>query len=342
MSELVLLKKDIIRLNFLKEINDKTVSLKLFLEVDGKEKDINEIKQTGQTEYRFNNFNVIENSADNKITFNHNVIGCLLYFKINTTSKLSIDILKKDTNAVANTIEILPGETKITFNPNANKQYDITVEQLSNVQNNTDTIQSALDTGVKPVNPEEFTPLPGFDTLNILNVNKQKKSHITRPGASVSNANMDNSTVANNKANVSNSENNAVVQNAQPAQISSLQQQVSTLQGEVGDITEQITKLQNQIKQLENNKKNLKNHLDKLQAEYDKNYKEFEVEAKKMAESYHIDAEILEMYKDRDVVPVEELLKKANDDNSALENQIKVFIAAQERKIADIEKDIKG
>lgn len=346
MSEFVLIKKDIVRLNFLKEITDKSISMKLFLEADGKEKDINEIKQAGQTQYRFNNFNVIENSAENTITFNHNVIGCLLYLKISTNKKVSVDLIKKDTNTVSQTIEILPGETKITFNPNANKQYDITVEQLKSIQAAKGSVSDTNNAEIKPENME-FHSLPGFDTLNVLNVNKQKKSRISRPDATASNNVPDNTNASNNSASTQ------TISTTQPdikpvknqvnaQQVDNLQHQVNTLQGEISDMNAQIEKLNNQIKQLENNKKNLKNHLDKLQAEYDKNYKEFDAEAKKIAENYHIDAEILEMYKDKDIVPVEELLKKANDDNTQLENQIRVFVSAQERKIANIENIIKG
>lgn len=295
MSDFFVNKKDKIRLNFLKEIFDKSVTLNLYLEVNGKEEGFQNIRKSDTGEYRFNNFTITENEEANNITFCHNVIGCLLYFVITTGKALSIDIIKKDSDVVEQTINILPGSCRVIFYPFQNKGYEVGIENFDK-----------LNTGLKQ--EESNISLPGFDSLTSLE-------------------GLNESVVE--------------VNNVEPDNVEGLSRQVESTRQEIEDINEQIEVLNKQLKQLENNRKNLKKHLEKLKAEYDKNYKEFEEEASTLAENYHIDAGLLKMYQDKEIVPAEDLIKKAGEDITELENQIRLFVAAQERKISDIENKIK-
>ena len=81
--------------------------------------------------------------------------------------------------------------------------------------------------------------------------------------------------------------------------------------------------------------------MDKLQNEYDKDYSNYSSDVEEISSRYNIDAEILKLYADKDITPIEDLLKKAEDDIKQIEEQIKLFVEAQEKKTAEIEGELK-
>lgn len=129
--EYEIFKKDYIRLNFLdKVINTKSVAFDLFLESDGKEKNFLEVRDSDKNVYRFNNFNVTEDVADNCITFRPTVIGCYVYFKLDSNDDLKMDIVQNGTNLVAQSFDLPAGVTKIIFDPQGSKNYIMKIDHI--------------------------------------------------------------------------------------------------------------------------------------------------------------------------------------------------------------------
>ncbi len=120
-------KRDSIRLYFLKEaVKERTVKFGLFLESDGKEKDFLTIRGEGKEKYRFNNFDVIENPGDNSITFSPNVIGCFVYFSIQSNEPLRAEYIEKGKSIPSRVFE-LRGKSRLDFKPLQMKKYDLSL-----------------------------------------------------------------------------------------------------------------------------------------------------------------------------------------------------------------------
>lgn len=123
--------------------------------------------------------------------------------------------------------------------------------------------------------------------------------------------------------------------------INQLEKINALLQKDVDDLEARRVELERKNHELADKKRSLTSHLDRLQEEFDKDYAEFGAEAAEISARYKIDSEILRLYADKEVVPIEELLGKAEDDVRQVEEQIRVFVEAQERKTAEIERELK-
>ena len=106
-------------------------------------------------------------------------------------------------------------------------------------------------------------------------------------------------------------------------------------------LNESIRQLEAKNRQLADGKKELTDRLDKLKAEYDKDYIKYEDDLKEISDKYKIDTEILKLYGEKNITPIEELLARAESDIIAIEEQIKNFVEAQQRKTTEIEEELK-
>lgn len=110
---------------------------------------------------------------------------------------------------------------------------------------------------------------------------------------------------------------------------------------EVEKLEKQIAELENRSRQLSDSKSSLISHLEILQREYDKDYSKFQADIDEIKGRYTVDQSILEFYKDKDLVPTEDLLRQTDDLVQRVEEQIRLFVTAQQNKSDEIEKALK-
>jgi hypothetical protein len=105
------------------------------------------------------------------------------------------------------------------------------------------------------------------------------------------------------------------------------------------DIQKKIDDIQAKNEQLTSDKAKLLERLEKLQAEYDKDYTAYEADVEEIKSKFQVDEEILKMYSGKDVYSIEELMARSEKDIKEIEQQLKIFIEAQQRKIDAIERE---
>lgn len=123
--------------------------------------------------------------------------------------------------------------------------------------------------------------------------------------------------------------------------IQNLQQDNDKTAQEVEKLEKQIAELESRSRQLSDSKSSLILHLESLQCEYDKDYSKFQADIDEIKGRYTIDQSILEFYKDKDLVPIEDLLRQTDDFVQRCEEQIRLFVIAQQNKSDEIEKALK-
>lgn len=119
---------------------------------------------------------------------------------------------------------------------------------------------------------------------------------------------------------------------------SQLVQSNEELEAMIIDIQNKIDDIKAKNEQLTSDKAKLLDSLEKLQAEYDKDYTAYEADVEEIKSKFHIDEEILKMYAGKDVHSIEELMARSENDIKEIEQQLKIFIEAQQRKTDDIER----
>ncbi len=123
--------------------------------------------------------------------------------------------------------------------------------------------------------------------------------------------------------------------------IQNLQQDNDKTAQEVEKLEKQIAELESRSRQLSDSKSSLISYLESLQCEYDKDYSKFQADIDEIKGRYTIDQSILEFYKDKDLVPIEDLLRQTDDLVQRCEEQIRLFVTAQQNKSDGIEKALK-
>ncbi len=259
LKEYEILKKDSIKFYFLREALESAVtSFRLFLESDAQEKDFSSIRSTGKNGYRFNNFTVTEDAANNCITFRPNVIGCYVCFTISTEEHpVRVELLKNGSETPSESFELPCGVSKLDFYPREYKKYALKISCRES------------ETG------------------------KLAKSN-------------------------------------------------EKLKAEIGGLEEKKKELLNENLELKEKKRKLEAGLESLKRECDKDYLKQREEAEELRARYGIDEEILKLYADKNVTPVEELRERVEADLKQLEEQIAVFVTAREKKQAEIESEMRG
>ncbi len=123
--------------------------------------------------------------------------------------------------------------------------------------------------------------------------------------------------------------------------VQNLQQNNDRTAQEVEKLEKRIAELESRSRQLSDSKSSLNSRLEILQREYDKDYSKFQADIDEIKGRYTVDQSILEFYKDRNLVPIEELLKQTDELVNRVEEQIRLFVTAQQNKSDEIEKTLK-
>lgn len=123
--------------------------------------------------------------------------------------------------------------------------------------------------------------------------------------------------------------------------IQNLKQDNDRTAQEVEKLEKQIAELESRSRQLSDSKSSLISHLEILQREYDKDYSKFQADIDEIKGRYTVDQSILEFYKDKGLVPIEDLLRQTDELVQRVEEQIRLFVTAQQNKSDEIEKALK-
>ena len=68
---------------------------------------------------------------------------------------------------------------------------------------------------------------------------------------------------------------------------------------------------------------------------YDKDYSNYEANLEELRSTYNIDKELIMMYENKDIEPIEELMRKAEEAIAKVEEQIRLFVDAKAKKTAE-------
>ena len=123
--------------------------------------------------------------------------------------------------------------------------------------------------------------------------------------------------------------------------VQNLQQDNDRTAQEVETLERQIAELESRSRQLSDSKSSLISHLELLQREYDKDYSKFQTDIDEIKSRYTVDQSILDFYKDMDLVPIEDLLRQTDELVQRVEEQIRMFVTAQQNKSDEIEKALR-
>lgn len=302
-----LMAKDYIKFYLLNEVvNRKVVKFHLYLESEGIERDFLDIK-TDKAVYRFNNFNVSEDVTNDCITFRPIVVGCYSYFEIEGQLPVKIEIIRNGTSTVEQTITLMPGKTKIVFEPDGIKKYRLIIEQTNPTSQATITlpeneVHQAGGAYVQNVQTQ-YMPMQNTTTQNV--PMRQDLLH-----------------------NLENERRNLILGN-------------DRISEEINKINEDIIQIEEKKKQLTENRNHLQIHMENLKNEYEKDYSKFESDAEDIRARYLVDEELIRMYAGKEVKPIEELFVQAENLLENIEQQIKNFVTVQEKKMAEIEDELK-
>lgn len=361
--------KDYIKLYMLNDtVNTRAVSFKLFLESEGKETDFLDVRTAGRSVYRFNNFNVSEDATNNCITFRPNVVGCYVYFSIGIAALVKVEIIRNGTNTVAEAFDLQPGTTKIEFQPQGTKKYalklsfdstvpEVTAHPSENASNTpeqaaptinpfetdfTDFSSGIVATNASAPAPSVSTPMPepsSFEASSVYTAPASSVSAHTEPVVNTYTAPAPRPAPSVSSFGISSASSEEIKEKNRT--IDQLDRSNDRLNDDIAELEKKIRELDNKNQDLVDKKKNLTLHLDKLQAEFDKDYSNYSSDVEEISSRYKIDAEILKLYGDKEVTTIEQLLQNAENDIKMIEDQIKVFVEAQERKTAEIENELK-
>ena len=85
-----------------------------------------------------------------------------------------------------------------------------------------------------------------------------------------------------------------------------------------------------------------KKKTDKIQEEYKKDYSSAKDEIESLKQQVEIDKSVLEYYRDKEVKPIEDIIREIVEKIDEAEKQIALFITAKQKKTMEIEGEIKS
>lgn len=319
-----LMAKDYIRLYFLNEVlHTKTTEFYLYIEIEDSETNFLDIK-SGIGVYRFNNFNIAEDITSNCITFRPIIVGCYTYFRIDGNTPTIVEIVRNGSGNVSETFTLSEGESKLVLVPQGSKKYIVTVsdENIKAEKKMRPTLKAE----------KEIRPAPKAEGLDSFSgrhkVQEDTEEKVTSDSGQCHTDQLHKEQLYKEQLHTEiNSRHRAEIDNA-------------SLNKDIEELKEQIEALEQSNRLLEEKRQNLKDTLVKMKDEYDKNYAGYESELKELQSRYAVDKEILLMYSDSKVMPIEELLARAETAVTRVEEQVRLLIAAKQKKTAQIEDEL--
>lgn len=306
-------------------VENRKTQFFIWLESDNKEVSLTDFRSDSGT-YRFNNFNIIEDKISDTITFCPNIAGCPAYFRINTINSFKLSIIRKG-GFLEEISAFNLGEVKLILTPVSMRKYK--VEILSN-ENTSGTGNS------KNLNQNENTKETKFsknlpETKNLQSLTNQNTAlpkNSLKTSQSAENCTFDTDNIFTGGFN----------SEEETLRVEEVSKQKSVAETPLLNHTEPPI---SQPCKVSNDTFLDTNRLQALQDEQEKDYSKYLKDFDEIKGKYKVDLDILKFYKDKDFVPVEKLIKEADDLIGKIEEQIALFVKAQQKKSDDIEKTLK-
>lgn len=111
---------------------------------------------------------------------------------------------------------------------------------------------------------------------------------------------------------------------------------------ELQQLEQRISVVEQHREQLDTKRRSALDHLEHLEAEYQKDYLSFEQELEDAKLRLSLDESIVQYYQDKDIVPVEDILREIKQKLEEAEAQIRVFVEAKQKRTMEIENKVKS
>lgn len=362
-SEFAIAVKDSIKINILKEVLEKRISLYFKLN-DEKEDNYAFNIHNGRSRVNvYGKFNISEDPNGEILTIRPTGLDCVLKIIIEFSKALEgkkISIIRSATKTVEKELELTPKVSSIQFVPQGQTGYRLLVFYREENENGTAAATknkdlagetagfgviyrednrfnnnggSGFDRRNSEGEKEGSKELPDDEQYRFINnsypgFESRSRDRLSQKFRSVKDRTAEQ---GENRRGGSLYENEAA----------------GTGQGyyddtELEKIEEKITRVERSREQLAVRKQLAVEHLKKIEEEYKKDYSLMERELEEIKSRLEADAAILEYYKDRDIVPIEKIFKEAGSKLEEAEKQIRAFIEAKQKKTMKIEQEIKS
>jgi hypothetical protein len=121
--------KDSLRINMLPQLLDGSAGLKVYLESGGTDLSYADIRAGKGSEFRYNNFSIAENPADDSVTVKPVVVGCLAVFTIKAPGRgFRIELIRRDAGSPERVFELRQGKNRLALSPVGLKKYSLNFE----------------------------------------------------------------------------------------------------------------------------------------------------------------------------------------------------------------------
>lgn len=376
-SEIDVFSKDFVRMNILDVVLSGTAEMNMELNNDGSKSYANDIHNERSRVQVFGRFNLSEDLNNNIIAIRPVVVEASLRIRFLIKENIAdrtIAIIRSGTKVQEQAFPINKSLTSISFIPIGKQKYTLQVEYDDSVvvtetptsvpsrkeQNRTPSrvprVQPKEQKQSPPIQSEPvdtFVPASGssgfefesFDFDSRFDLGQNSQVNDTR----FSNDSMDfgfgNDSVP--KTDISQDTHQASPASTTPRYEStpsySAPVNVASAPAESDARVEQeIQTVEYKRAELNTRRQSAINHLEKIEAEYRKDYDALSVELEEIKGRMEADSDIIEYYKDRDIIPVETLLQEARLKLEEAETQIAMFIRAKQQKTMEIEGEVKA
>lgn len=376
-SEIDVFSKDFVRINILDVVLSGKAEMNMELNNDGSKSYATEIHNEKSRVQVFGRFNLSEDSNNNIIAIRPVVVEAPLRICFSIRDNIAdrtIAIIRSGTKVQEQAFPVNKSLTSISFIPVGKQKYTLQVEYADSVvitetptgahsqkeQNRTTSrIPRVQHREQKPSSPVHSEPVdtfipdsgPGgfefetFDFDSRFDTHQNDQVNDTRFSSGSMDFGLGNDSVLG--ADISRDTPQISIESTTPRCEStpsySAPVNVSSAPAESDARVEQeIQTVEYKRAELNTRRQSAINHLEKIEAEYRKDYDALSVELEEIKGRMEADSDIIEYYKDRDIIPVETLLQEARLKLEEAETQIDMFIRAKQQKTMEIESEVKA
>lgn len=376
-SEIDVFSKDFVRINILDVVLGGKAEMNMELNNDGSKSYATEIHNERSRVQVFGRFNLSEDSNNNIIAIRPVVVEASLRIRFSIKENIAnrtIAIIRSGTKVQEQAFPINKSLTSISFIPVGKQKYTMQVEYDDSVvvietptnvpprkeQNRTSSrvprvqpkeqkpsppVQSDLvDTFVPPSGPSGFE-FETFDFDSRFDSGQNNQMNDTRFSSDSVDFGSENDSVLEADTSRDTHQTDTVLTGQRYESTPSYSAPVNvTLAPAESDarVEQEIQTVEYKRAELSTRRQSAINHLEKIEAEYRKDYDALSAELKEIKGRMEADSNIIEYYKDRDIIPVETLLQEARLKLEEAETQIGMFIRAKQQKTMEIEGEVKA